>query len=41
MTTDVAALQELTAQEGDDVQVNAVCCITWTIPGCGMSWVST
>ncbi len=41
MTTDVAALQELIAREGDAVRADPICCITWTVPGCQTSLVST
>lgn len=42
MSTDVNALQELTALESAAAQEkNLLCCMTWTVPGCHTSFVST
>ncbi|MDR8414102.1 ALQxL family class IV lanthipeptide [Nonomuraea sp. 3-1Str] len=41
MSTDVAALQELPAAENAEAQEKTVCCMTWTVPGCQTSFVST
>jgi hypothetical protein len=40
MSTDVTVLQELTAQENTAAQKRTICCITYTIPGCQLSFVS-
>ncbi|WP_281429087.1 hypothetical protein [Nonomuraea guangzhouensis] len=41
MPTDVNALQELAPQENAGAQEKAICCMTWTVPGCQTSFVST
>ncbi|WP_222853325.1 ALQxL family class IV lanthipeptide [Fodinicola acaciae] len=39
--TAVDALQELPATESDGLWENSLCCMTFTVPGCNTSMIST